>query len=149
MVSLRAELVRSREQLGAAVERIAELEAQVSRTSKNSSQPPSADGLSKGGPKPRSLRKKTGRRPGGQDGHEGTTLAQVARPRYEVRHEPACCGGCGNGLTGAPVTGVERRQVFDLPPVKVEVTEHQLIERQCVCGHKTKGTAPAGVDAPV
>ena len=47
------------------------------------------------------------------------------------------------------VTGVERRQVFDLPPVKVEVTEHQLIERQCGCGHKTKGTAPAGVDAPV
>ena len=156
MVSLRAELavaqaelVRSREQLGAAVERIAELEAQVSRTSKNSSQPPSADGLSKGGPKPRSLRKKTGRRPGGQDGHEGTTLARVARPRYEVRHEPACCGGCGNGLTGAPVTGVERRQVFDLPPVKVEVTEHQLIERQCGCGHQSKGTAPAGVDAPV
>ena len=102
MVSLRAELaagqaelVRSREQLGAAVERIAELEAQVSRTSKNSSQPPSADGLSKGGPKPRSLRKKTGRRPGGQDGHEGTTLAQVARPRYEVRHERPAAGGAG------------------------------------------------------
>ena len=102
MVSLRAELaaaqgelVRSRGQLGAAVERIAGLEAQVSRTSKNSSQPPSAGGLSKGGPKPRSLRKKTGRGPGGQDGHEGTTLAQVARPRYEVRHERPAAGGAG------------------------------------------------------
>jgi hypothetical protein len=44
---------------------------------------------------------------------------------------------------------VERRQVFDLPPVKVEVTEHQLIERECGCWHRTKGAAPAGAEAPV
>jgi transposase len=47
------------------------------------------------------------------------------------------------------VTGVERRQVFDLPPVKVKVTEHQLIERECACGHRTKGAAPRGAEAPV
>jgi transposase len=44
---------------------------------------------------------------------------------------------------------VERRQVFDLPPVKIRVTEHQLIERECGCGYRTKGAAPAGAGAPV
>ena len=53
------------------------------------------------------------------------------------------------GLGGRPVTGVERRQVFDLPEVAVKVTEHQLIERECRCGHRTKAIAPAGATAPV
>jgi transposase len=66
-----------------------------------------------------------------------------------VPHEPGCCGRCGAGLAGRPVSGVERRQVFDLPPVAVKVTEHQLIERECGCGHRTKGAGPAGADGPV
>jgi transposase len=94
------------------------------------------------------LRKKSGRGSGGQAGHEGTTLAQVARPDREVRHEPGCCGQCGAGLAARPVTGIERRQVFDLPPVMVTVTEHQLVERECACGHRTKGSAPEGAEAP-
>jgi transposase len=73
----------------------------------------------------------------------------VARPDRELRHEPGCCGRCGAGLTGRPVTGVEHRQVFDLPEVAVTVTEHQLIERECLCGHRTKGVAPQGAEAPV
>ena len=89
------------------------------------------------------------RRPGGQAGHEGSTLAQVAKPDREVRHEPGRCGRCGTGLAGRPVTGIERRQVFDLPPVKVKVTKHQLIERECRCGQREKGAAPAGAKAPV
>ena len=74
---------------------------------------------------------------------------QVARPDREVPHEPACCGGCGAGLAGRPVTGVERRQVFDLPPAAVKVTEHQLIERECSCGCRTRAAAPQGAEAPV
>jgi transposase len=66
-----------------------------------------------------------------------------------VRHEPRSCSGCGAGLAGRPVTGIERRQVFDLPPVTVNVTEHQLIERECSCGHRTRGAAPVGAEAPV
>jgi transposase len=154
VASLRRELAQAlgaleetRAELGQARERITELEARLKQTSRNSSKPPSSEGLGK--PAPRSLRKKSGRTPGGQDGHEGRTLAQVARPDREVRHDPARCGGCGAGLAGRPVTGVERRQVFDLPPVKVTVTEHQLIERECACGHRTKGAAPAGAEAPV
>ena len=147
MVSLRQELTEARGELAAARERIAELEARLKQNPRNSSKPPSSEGLGK--PAPRSLRKKSGRRPGGQDGHKGTTLAQVARPDREVRHEPGCCGRCGAGLAGRPVTGLERRQVFDLPPVRAEVTEHQLIERECGCGHRTRGAAPRDVQAPV
>jgi transposase len=75
--------------------------------------------------------------------------AQAAWPDREVRHEPACCGRCGAGLADRPVTGVERRQVFDLPEVTVTVTGHQLIERECGCGHRTKAPAPQGAQAPV
>jgi transposase len=156
VASLRAELAESQSALGRALgdlaqarERIAELEARLRQTPRNSSRPPSSEGLGKPSTPPRSLRKKSGRKPGGQDGHKGTTLGQVARPDREVRHEPGCCGRCGAGLAGRPVTGLERRQVFDLQPVHAEVTEHQLIERECGCGHRTKAAAPAGAEAPV
>ncbi len=131
VASLRGELAdaltaleQARAELAQARERIAELEARLRQTPRNSSRPPSSQGLDKPPPRPRSLRKKSGRKPGGQDGPEGTTLAQVARPDREVPHEPGCCGRCGAGLAGRPVTGVERRQVFDLPEVAVTVTEH-------------------------
>jgi transposase len=155
VASLRAELAESQAALARAVEelaqvreRIAELESRLEQNPRNSSRPPSSEGLDKPPPR-RSLRKRSGRRPGGQDGHEGTTLAQVARPDRELRHEPGCCGRCGAGLAGRPVTGVERRQVFDLPEVTVKVTEHQLIERKCCCGHRTKAVAPQGAEGPV
>jgi len=155
VTSLRGELAESRAalarvlgELAGAREQIAELEARLRQTPRNSSKPPSAEGLDKPPPRPRSLRKKTGRKPGGQDGHPGTTLAQAARPDREIRHEPGSCSRCGTGLAGRPVTGVERRQVFDLPPVTVQVTEHQLIERECCCGHRTKAAAPEGAEAP-
>jgi transposase len=115
----------------------------------NSSRPPSSEGLDKPSPRPRSLRKRSDRKPGGQDGHQGTTLAQAARPDRELRHEPGCCGRCGAGLAARPVTAVERRQVFDLPEVAITVTEHQLIERECRCGHRTKAAAPQGAEGPV
>jgi transposase len=147
VISLRQELAEARAGLGRAQERIAELEVQLRQNPRNSSKPPSSEGLGK--PAPKSLRKRSGRKPGGQDGHAGRTLAQVARPDRERRHEPGCCGRCGVALAGRPVTGVDRRQVFDLPRVKVQVTEHQIIERECPCGARTKGTVPAGADAPV
>ncbi|WP_346278607.1 IS66 family transposase [Pseudonocardia sp.] len=149
VVSLREELIATRVELARAVTRIAELEARLAANSGNSSKPPSSDGLAKPAPKPRSLRKKTGRRPGGQSGHDGTTLRQVAKPKHEIAHEPGPCTGCGCSLAGRPITAIERRQQFDLPPICIEVTEHQLVERECVCGLRTRGRAPAGVDAPV
>jgi hypothetical protein len=140
-------LAQARTKLVSARERIAGLQARLNQNPRNSSKPPSSEGLAKPAPKPRSLRMWSGRKPGGQDGHKGATLTQAARPDREIRHEPACCGRCGTGLADRPVTAVERRQVFDLQPVRAEVTEHQLIERECGCGHRTKATAPAGAGA--
>lgn len=149
VVSLREELTATRAELELAQTRICELEARLAANSANSSKPPSSDGLSKPAPRTRSLRGKTRREPGGQPGHDGTTLRRVERPDHEVPHEPGPCGNCGRSLSGRPVTAIERRQSFDLPPVRIEVTEHQLIERECECGHRTRATAPEGVDAPV
>ena len=128
------------------VERVAELEARLGQNPRNSSKPPSSEGLGK--PAPRSLRRRSGRKPGGQEGHDGKTLMQVAEPDHEVVHEPGCCLGCGRSLAGRPVTGIERRQLFDLPPLRVEVTEHQVVERECVCGRRARGGFPDEIEAP-
>lgn len=147
-LSQRDELIEALSvELGAARVRIAELEARLGQTSKNSSKPPSSDGLAK--PAPRSLRKRGARKPGGQGGHPGSTLAPVAVPDEVIAHEPDCCRGCGDDLSAAPEVGREHRQVFDIPPISVRVTEHQLVRRRCACGTTTSADGPEGVTAPV
>jgi transposase len=145
------ELVEENARLKALLERtlvrVGELEARLGMTSKNSGKPPSSDGLAK--PAPKSLRGRSGRGPGRPKGQPGTTLRQVDAPDHEITHEPSACCGCGAGLADAPVVGVERRQVFDLPPVRIEVTEHRLVAKACSCGAVTKAPAPDGVNAPV
>ncbi|HET9655173.1 MAG TPA: IS66 family transposase [Kineosporiaceae bacterium] len=126
----------------------AELKRRLGQNSQNSSKPPSSDSPFVK-PAPRSLRRRSGRKPGGQPGHPGSTLELVDNPNERLRHEPGRCTGCGGDLSGAPQVGVERRQVVDLPPVSVQVTEHQLIARRCGCGTTTCGAAPDGVSAPV
>ena len=155
VASLRRELAEAagaleemRGELARARERIAELEARLRQALRNSSKPPSGEGLDKP-PPGRSLRKRSGRKPSGQDGHAGTTLAQAARPDREERHELDRCGRCGAGLAGRPVTGVERRQVVDLPEAAVTVTEHQLIERGMRLRAPDQGRRPAGRGGPV
>jgi transposase len=128
--------------------RIAELERQLAASSRNSSRPPSADGLDK--PAPKSLRGRSGRQPGGQPGREGRTLRQVAVPDEVVVHEPGGCAGCGSRLAAEePPTRIARRQVFDIPQITVRVVEHRLVSRRCDCGAVTQATSPAGVAAPV
>src|SRR4051794_26586298 len=127
---------------------IAELRRQLAASSRNSSKPPSADGLDK--PAPKSLRGRSGRKPGGQPGREGRTLRQVERPDEGGGHEPGACAGCGGGLAGeAPPTRIVRRQVFDIPQITVRVVEHRLVARRCTCGTVTQAAGPAGVSAPV
>ncbi|MCA1675360.1 MAG: IS66 family transposase [Actinobacteria bacterium] len=144
MLSENAQL---RAALRQAVSRIGELEARLGMTSKNSSKPPSSDGLTK--PAPKSLREKSKRGPGRPKGQKGITLEQVADPDHRETHEPRACCGCGVGLGGAAWAGEERRQVFDLPVLRLLVTEHRLVSRVCACGVITKAEAPAGVSAPV
>jgi transposase len=144
---LRSAVADLTEQLAVALARIEELQARLGMSSRNSSKPPSSDGLAK--PAPRSLRGRSGRGPGRPKGQAGFTLERVEVADQRVPHEPGQCAGCGAGLAGAPVVGMERRQVFDLPVMRLEVTEHQLVARRCECGTVTKGQAPAGVNAPV
>lgn len=103
-------------------ERIAKLERQVASDSRNSSKPPSSDGLGKK-PAPKSLRKRTGRKPGRAKGDAGGQLEQVANPDVIIDHHPAACGGCGAGFEGGDSAGYKARQVFDLPAIRPEVTE--------------------------
>jgi len=144
---LLAENAQLRALLLAALGEIEQLKARLGMTSKNSSKPPSSDGLAK--PAPRSLRGKSKRGPGRPKGQMGFTLYLVDDADHEETHEPPVCCGCGAGLDGADLAGTERRQVFDLPPLRLEVTEHRLISRLCSCGVITKADAPAGVNAPV
>jgi hypothetical protein len=145
--SHQAQLGALRAQVTALAAEVAELRARLGQNSRNSSKPPSSEGLAK--PAPRSLRKKTGRRPGRPKGQPGATLEMTDHPDAVQTHEPGRCLGCGAGLPGAPVIRVERRQVTDLPEdIRARVTEHRLVSRRCVCGTVTTGAAPAGVSAP-
>jgi transposase len=132
--------------VSAQAERIAELERQIAADSHNSSKPPSSDGLGKK-PAPKSLRQRSGRRPGRAKGDPGGRLEQVADPDQVVDHRPVVCGGCGTGLDSGQSAGYRARQVFDLPEIRPEVTEHRLHQRVCGCGHTTTATAPEQVSA--
>jgi transposase len=148
VVSQAAVITQLRAEVAGLCAEVAELKRRLGQNSSNSSRPPSSDSPFVK-PAPKSLRRKSGRKPGGQPGHPGSTLALVDDPNKRMRHEPGPCGGCGANLANAAEVGVERRQVFDLPPMTVQVTEHQLIARRCCCGVTTCGTAPQGVTAPV
>lgn len=125
--------------------RIKELEDQISKNSRNSSKPPSSDGFKKPGPK--SLREKSGKKPGGQKGHKGTTLKMVSNPDITERHEVNQCGNCKKDLSDQSPDSIDRRQVYELPPLKITVTEHKAEVKGCpCCGHLNKADFPTGVD---
>jgi len=129
---------------------VKELEARLALNSTNSSKPPSSDGLAK--PAPKSLRQKTGRRPGGQPGHPGRTLQPVGEPDHVRLHrlQRCPCGACqGRDLRSEPVLDYEKRQVFELPQKPLEVTEHRAEIKRCpVSGRRVTATFPEGVIAP-
>lgn len=131
-----------------------ELQAQVRRlrdraaqNSQNSSRPPSTDGAER--PRPKSLRQRSNRKSGGQPGHPGRTLQSSDRPQHTQVH-PALECECGEDLSRHPALDFQRRQVFDLPSLKLECTEHRAQIKECPCCHRTVVAAfPADVKAPV
>jgi transposase len=130
------------------VERVQELEAHLAKDSHNSSKPPSSDGLGRVVRKAKSLRKRSGKKPGGQLGHRGETLRLVATPDVVVEQRPAVCMGCQAQLAAdAPVVLRARRQVHELPLLRLVVREHQALHVRCPqCQTITIGTFP--IEAP-
>ena len=127
--------------------RLQALEDQIAKNSQNSSKPPSSDGLKK--PAPKSRRERSGKPSGGQKGHVGYRLEPVDNPRYIKVHPVVECGCCHADLTEVETTRVDKRQDFDLPEVKLEVTEHQAEVKTCpVCGQVNCGDFPVDVTQP-
>jgi transposase len=131
-----AEIAVLREHLAGLQSQVEDLAARVKANSRNSSRPPSSDGLAK--PAPKSLRGKSGRKPGRPKGQPGATMQLTGHPDKKVRHRPSQCRCCGTSLKGAPVTGMERRQVIGIPPVRPAVTGHQLFTLLCGCGEERR-----------
>lgn len=122
--------------------KLADLEERLGRNPRNSSMPPSAEGFSKPTSPSRAERRAAGRKQGKQPGAPGKHLAQVADPDQVVVHTPPSCSSCGSGLEDGEVVGSERRQVFDLPEIRLVVTEHVVERRRCRCGCTTKAEFP-------
>ena len=127
-------------------DKIQELEKRLNKNSQNSSKPPSSDGYRK--PSPKSLRTSSGKKPGGQPGHKGDTLYAIPNPDRVVEVAVTTCS-CGADLSGVSPTGVEPRQVFDLPEPRLTVTEYRLAKTCCPdCRKTVTASAPEGVNAP-
>jgi transposase len=132
----------------ALAERIQKLEDQLAKNSRNSGKPPSSDGYDQ--PAPKSLRKRSRRRSGGQAGHRGETLKMVEKPQHIKVHRVEACGHCGHALRRRKAIGYEKRQVFDVPPVTIEVTEHRAEIKDCpCCGKETRAQFPSEVNKAV
>jgi len=144
------ELLASKERRIAELEAlVAELLRRVGLDSTNSSKPPSSDGLKKKPRAPRSLRGKSGKTSGGQEGHAGDTLRQVANSDFVIPHEACVCAHCCSPLDARSAIGVETRQVFDLPERLLLVTEHRASTYRCArCRRVTRAAFPQGVVSP-
>ena len=117
------------------------------KNSRNSSVPPSKD--ENRPKKTKSLRPKSGNKPGGQPGHEGNTLKMTGIPDEIIKHKPLVCAGCGDFLPDDKLYLSSRRQVVDIPPIEPRYIEHQVYSTVCNCGCENTGSYPAGIKSPI
>ena len=147
---LRAENAGLGQENAALKQQIADLRRQLDKNSSNSGKPPSSDGLKKPPRVLKSLRGRSGKKSGGQAGHKGDTLRPTDKPDRIERHAATACRHCEACLTDAMATGEERRQVFDLPQPRLEVTEHRAAVYRCHhCRDVTTAAFPQAVTAHV
>jgi len=148
-LELEEKVIDLESQIGVLKSRINNLEGQKNKTSRNSSKPPSSDKGRKKRKKVKNSRTKSGKKTGAQPDNEGKTLLQVAEPDHTILHEVSYCE-CGADLREKEVEKIEKRQVFDLPSLKLAVTEHQAEVKICdICGNVVKGKFPSEVTGVV
>lgn len=117
--------------------------SKVRKDSKNSNLPPSQDIVKKN----QSLRPKSGRKPGGQAGHKGSTLLMKEEPDQVIKLQPDYCNDCGGSLKQEKASLREKRQVADIPHIELKWVEYQQYEKLCpCCNHLQSATFPPGVD---
>jgi len=146
ITTLQEQVVALNEQVDVLQAEVKELRSRLDKNSRNSNKPPSTDEFIK----PQSQRKKSGKKTGGQKGHNGHTLKMSEHPDKIVIHHPEQCTGCGHELSLEPPVKREKRQVFDIPLPKTEITEHQSNTVNCpCCGLLNKGIFPEEVSQPV
>lgn len=123
--------------------RVKSLEKQINKNSNNSSKPPSSDGLKK---KTKTLRSKSGKKIGGQEGHDGKTLELSENPDEIIIHTVDKCDICGESLQDVSPERLIIRQVVDIPDIKVKVIEHRADVKKCPkCRRKNTGKFPDGI----
>ena len=130
--------------------RLTQLEEMLGLNSKNSSKPPSTDNpFTKDQNKKSSKTDKKGLKRGGQKGHQGKTLEQIENPDKIERYSVCECSHCSCNLTKQEADNIIKRQCFDIPPITMEITEHQAEVKQCPnCKNKTVALFPQDVVAP-
>ncbi len=144
--TLHNDLTKALEGLERTNARIKELEGQAAKDSHNSSKPPSTNGFKEPIRKTQSLREKSGKKSGGQPGHVGKTLMMVEQPDQTILLTPAQCQHCQQDLSTASLSRTERVQMFDLPSVRLQVTEYQVEVKACPCCQaETRADLPDGL----
>lgn len=122
-----------------------DLQARLSKNSRNSGKPPSSDGYGKQN-KTESLRKSGQKSNGGQPGHEGRTLKRSENPDHTETYKPDTCDNCQTSLEDVAAVGEEERQVYDIPAIRIEVTSHRAEIILCPeCGMENTGKFPESV----
>jgi transposase len=117
------------------------------KNSRNSSIPPSKD---ENRPKKnQSLRKSTGKKPGGQLGRTGKTLEMSSTPDQVIDLVPDYCNNCGSSLEYMPQSDLKARQIVDIPMPKAVFTEYRSYAKICACGCQTRANFPEGVCSPI
>jgi transposase len=146
-LQMQAHSAALQEQIIALTALVKALQDRLNQDSHNSNKPPSSDGFKK---KPVTLRAKSGRKSGGQKGHPGRSLAFCDTPKHTLVHTPSSCSHCGTDLEAVSALLKEKRQVFDIPPIQLECSEHQAHAKSCPhCGEITVAPFPEGVENTV
>src|SRR5713226_7492145 len=135
------------EQIAALTRHVKDLQDRLAKDSHNSSLPPSSDRFVR---QPKSLRTKSEKKSGGQEGHPGTTLRFSEKPDEVIEHRVSVCSSCQQDLREVEACVTLRRQVVDIPSPQLLVQEHRAEQKQCPrCQHLTLASFPPAVTAPI